>query len=105
MPKPRGRQHTTFTQTARLVARIITKQPGVKMLAPGEIAPTRSKSQRITVTHTKAGLSLTVCGTGIQKLAIHTTSPQAATELVNTLKSHSALRDFRIAERVRRPGI
>ena len=75
------------------------------MIAPGEIAPTRSKSQRITITYTKAGLALSVCGTGIQKLAVHTTSPQAAAELADVLKSHPTLRDFTISQRTRQPGV
>ena len=105
MVKQRGRKHTTVTQTTQIVIRIIEKQSGIKMIAPGEIAPTRSKSQRITISYTKAGLALSICGTGIQKLAVHTTSPKAATALANLLKLHPHLCGFTITERVRQPGI
>ncbi len=105
MVKPRGRQHTTLTETAQKVVRIIQKHPGIKMIAPGEIAPTRSRSQRITITCIKAGLALSVCGNGIQKVAIHTSSPQIATSLADVLKSHPDLQEFTISERVREPGV
>ena len=71
MPQKRGRAHTTLTPTAKKLVRIIEKIDGVKMIAPGEISPSRSKSQRITFTETVAGLKITVSGNGIQRLAIH----------------------------------
>lgn len=105
MVKPRGRQHTTLTQTARLVVRIIERQAGIKMIAPGEIAPARSKSQRITITYTKAGAELNISGTGIQKVAIHTISPEASAALVTALKNSRQLQHYTISERMRAPGM
>lgn len=105
MPKPRGRSHTTLTDTAAMVVRILDQLPGIKMIAPGEIAATRSNVQRITITHTTAGLSLTISGQGTQKLAVHTTRTTDATYIVQHLQSQKKLRDFIISERTRKPGI
>lgn len=105
MPKPRGRRHTTLTETAAMVVKILDRNSGIKMIAPGEIAATRSNVQRITITYTTAGLSLTISGQGTQQLAVHTTQATDATRIVQHLKTHKKLRDFLISERVRKPGI
>ena len=104
MPKPRGRKHTTLTQTAKAVVTLVQKQPGVKMIAPGQIASTRSKSKRITITYTRAGLELNISGTGIQKIAVHTTSAETTQTIADTIKTARSLQDFTISERFRIPG-
>lgn len=105
MLKTRGRSHTTLTETAAMVVRILQQLPDIKMIAPGEIAATRSNVQRITITHTTAGLSLTISGQGTQKIAIHTTSSDAGKYIAESLRDHKKLHDFIISERTRKPGI
>lgn len=105
MPKPRGRSHTTLTTTAASIVKLIETQSGVKMIAPGEISSARSSVQRLTITFTRAGLSLTISGEGIQRLAVHTTNELTAKNIATTLKQAKKLRGFIISERVRRPGI
>jgi hypothetical protein len=105
MPKPRGRSHTTLTETAQLVVKTINKLPGIKMIAPGEIASTRSNVQRITITHTNAGLSLSISGQGTQRIAVHTDNAVTVKQIVSHLKTAKKLQGFIISERIRKPGI
>ena len=104
MAKSRGRQHTTLTSTARAVIRIIEKLPGIKMIAPGEIASQRSRSQRITVSHTTSGLLLTISGSGIQRVAVHTVDSAVNTQILTILQEAKALKKFIISERTCMPG-
>ena len=105
MAKPRGRNHTTLTETAKMVVAIVATCPGVKMIAPGEIAASRANSQRITITHTTSGLLLTISGQGVQRVAVHTTSHDDTRQIVRRLKAAKSLRRFIIAERTMQPGI
>lgn len=103
MPKPRGREHASLTETAALVVRELEKLAGIKMIAPGEISTNqRSTSTRhITVVYTTAGFELIVSGQGAQKIAVHTDGDPAP--LINTLKASKKLRDFVFKERERKP--
>lgn len=104
MPKPRGREHTTLTETAALVVRVLHSAPGIKMIAPGEIKTTRRRkagSRHITIVTTTAGCELIITGQSVQKVAVHTTDLPA---LITTLRNAKALREFIFSERSRLPG-
>lgn len=106
MPKPRGTSHTTLTQTAAEVVRILERIPGVKMIAPGEIRTTkrRTSGQRhVTAVFTTAGFELIITGQSVQKVAIHTDSD--ANAIYGTLAGHKKLSHFSFATRDRKPGI
>lgn len=105
MPKPRGREHTSLTETASLVVAELEKLPGVKMIAPGVISsPTRaSHGQRfVTAVYTTAGMELIVTGQAIQKIAVHTDNAPA---LFQALKASKKLNNFVFKERERKPGV
>ena len=105
MPKPRGREHATLTETAEVVVRELEKIPGIKMIAPGEIRTNqRSASQRyITVVYTPPGFELLISGQSIQKVAVHTEEQPEA--IIAVLKASKKLRDFSFKERERKPGV
>ena len=44
MPKPRGREHSSLTETATEVVRELAKIAGIKMIAPGEIRYNKKRS-------------------------------------------------------------
>jgi hypothetical protein len=105
MPKPRGREHSSLTETAQIVVRELEKIPGLKMIAPGEIRTNqRSASQRyITVVYTPAGFELLISGQSMQKVAVHTDdNPEA---IIAVLKQSKKLREFVFKERERKPGV
>jgi hypothetical protein len=104
MPKPRGREHTTLTETATLVVRELTKLPNIKMIAPGEIktGSKRGGKRFVTAVETSAGLELSISGQSVQKVAVHTPTPQVVyTQLQNT----KPLRGFVFSYRERKPGV
>jgi hypothetical protein len=104
MSKPRGREHSTLTETAALVVGELTKIPGIKMIAPGEIRTnSRGASGRfVTCVYTTAGFELIINGQSAQKVAVHTTAdPQT---IFTTLKASKKLREFVFKERERKPG-
>jgi hypothetical protein len=104
MPKPRGKEHTTLTETATLVVKELYKIPGVKMIAPGEInTASRSKSGKrfVTIVYTSAGCELIVTGQGVQNVAVHTKNPYT---ILPVLKQAKSLRDFAFKERERKPA-
>jgi len=101
MPRPRGREHTTLTETAASVVRELYKVAGIKMIAPGEIRTTkRNKSGRrhVTVVTTAAGCELIITGQSVQKVAVHTGNVKT---IVTHLRNVKALREFVISERSR----
>lgn len=105
MPKPRGKEHTTLTETAQLVVRELLKLPGIKMIAPGEIrtnARTRGGSRFATATFTAAGLELLISGQSVQKVSVHTDTPEVIFE---QLKNAKSLREFTFKSRERKPGV
>jgi hypothetical protein len=103
MSKPRGKEHTTLTETASLAVKELYKIPGVKMIAPGEISTTsRSKSGKrfITIVYTNAGCELIITGQSAQKVAVHTDKPKL---IFDSLRKAKSLRDFAFKERERKP--
>lgn len=105
MPKPRGSEHTSLTETAQLVVRELEKLPGIKMIAPGEIKRAGRRqggARHLTAVYTTPGLELIITGQSVQKVAVHAGNP----ELVYTaLKNAKSLRDFAFKSRERKPGI
>jgi len=105
MPKPRGREHSTLTETAKQVVSEVKKIPGVKMIAPGEISVTKGSGggkRFVTVVYTSAGCELIISGQSTQKVAIHMEKPQ---QIISYLKQSKTLRDFNFKERDKKPGI
>jgi len=105
MPKPRGKEHTTLTETAKEVVQVLARLPGVKMVAPGEI---KTNSRRgagnrfVTAVYTTAGMELIISGQSVQKVAIHT---DCAKQIFKNIKNHKKMRNFTFKERERKPGI
>ncbi|MCA9354726.1 MAG: hypothetical protein KC877_04365 [Candidatus Kaiserbacteria bacterium] len=104
MPRSRGREHSTLTETATFVVRELEKIPGIKMIAPGEIRTNaRGASGRfVTCVYTNAGFELIISGQSAQKVAVHTTKRSEA--IFATLKASKKLREFTFKERERKPG-
>ncbi len=106
MPKPRGREHTTLTETATEVVRVLERIPGVKMIAPGEIKTTQRRTagkRFVTAVFTTAGFELIITGQSVQKVAVHTTGN--ANDIFNELKLHKRLTAFTFSVRERKPGV
>lgn len=105
MPKPRGKEHTTLTETAALVVRELKPLNGIKMIAPG-IIKTNSKrgagARFVTAVYTTAGMELIISGQSVQKVAVHTSID--AKTIFKQLKTSKKLRDFEFKERVKKPG-
>ena len=105
MPKPRGREHSTLTSTAKEVVRVLERIPEIKMIAPGKIDPLTSRASNkkfITIVFTPAGFELLITGQGNQKVAVHTDAPQP---VAAALRTHKRLQDFHFKERERKPGV
>src|SRR6056297_3272431 len=104
MPKPRGREHITLTETAALVVRELYKMPTIKMIAPGEIKTTNKRGGKrfLTAVETTAGLELIITGQSVQYVAVHTPQPAV---LYQQLKNAKSLRDFAFRYRERKPGV
>jgi hypothetical protein len=105
MPKPRGREHTTLTETATLVVKVLDSVGDIKMIAPGEIRTnrrTRGGKRHLTIVKTRAGVELLVTGQSVQRIAVHTSDPA---HLIAALKTAKPLRDFTVKVRERKPGI
>ena len=106
MPKHRGTEHSTLTETAALVVRELEKIPGIKMIAPGEIrtgARRRGGNRFVTITYTQAGCELLISGQSVQKIAVHTTTDPH--QIITALQQAKKLQRFSFAERERKPGI
>lgn len=105
MAKPRGKEHTTLTETAAIVVHAVKNVPGVKMIAPGQISTTsRNKSGKrfITIVYTPAGCELIITGQSVQNVAVHMNEPR---QLLHFFKKEKSLRDFSFKVRERNPGI
>jgi len=105
MPKPRGREHTSLTETAKLVVGALTKIKGVKMIAPGEIRSVRGArggGRFATATYTSGGMELLISGQSVQKVAVHT--ELSAKEIFTELQKAKTLKNFTFNERERIPG-
>lgn len=105
MPKPRGREHTSLTETATIVVQELKKIPGIKMIAPGEIKTNRRSSggKFITCNYTNAGFELLISGQSTQKISVHTYVD--AVTVFSSLKQTKKLTGFHFKERVKKPGI
>lgn len=99
MPKPRGREHSTLTETATVLVNVLKRQSGIKMIAPGIIDARRSGPRHITAVYTTAGIHFIISGQGVQKIAVHLDDPGSAKNLVSYLKIHKALKQFAWGER------
>ena len=65
MPKPRGREHTTLTETAAEVVRVLERLPDIKMIAPGEIKSGSKKGagvKYLTISFTTSGFEMLISG-------------------------------------------
>lgn len=107
MPKPRGTEHTTLTETALEAVSVLKSLPGIKMIAPGIITQNKSGNARkrfITISTTTAGFELLITGQGVQKVAVHA-EENAVLAILIGLKSSKRLRSFSFKERDRKPGV
>ncbi len=107
MPKPRGSEHTTLTETAALVAGVLRRIQGVKMLAPGLISTNSRKgagNRFITIVYTSAGFELIISGQGVQKVAVHAEKSDVSS-IIQALKLSKKLGNFTFKERERMPGV
>jgi len=105
MSKPRGREHTTLTETASQVVKELYKIPGIKMIAPGEIntASRRKGGKRfVTAVDLVSGCELIITGQGVQKVAVHGVSAQT---IIKHLSQTKTLQEFVFKERSRKPGV
>jgi len=106
MSKPRGKSHTTLTETASEVVRVLERIPGVKMIAPGEIRTTQHRTagkRFVTAVFTTAGFELIITGQSVQKVAVHTSDDPKT--IFTKLTAHKRLTAFTFAARDRKPGI
>ncbi len=105
MSKPRGREHSSLTETATVVVYELKKIPGIKMIAPGEIRSNKksASTRYVTASYTPGGFELLISGQSIQKIAVHTEGN--AKDIFNTLKQSKKLQSFIFKERERKPGI
>ncbi len=106
MAKPRGREHTTLTETAEEIVSVLRLIPGVKMIAPGIITTNgrRSGGRFVTIVYTSAGFELIISGQGAQKVAVHAEKGNIKA-IIEGLKSNKRLKNFEFKERDRNPGI
>lgn len=105
MPKPRGREHSSLTETATEVVFELKKIPGIKMIAPGEIRSNKksASTRYVTANFTTAGFELLITGQSIQKVAVHT--DRDPKEIFDTLRQSKKLTAFVFKERERKPGV
>lgn len=105
MSKPRGREHSTLTETAAQVVYELKSIAGIKMIAPGEIRTNkRSAGGRfVTISYTSGGFELLISGQSSQKVAVHTEGH--ARTIVKLLKQSKRLQEFTFKERDRKPGV
>lgn len=106
MKSIRGGTHTTLTETATTIVKIIEKIPGVTLISPGVINKSKNRSgkRRVTGVFTNAGMELIISGQNIQKVAVHC-NPELAPHIFNSLSLHKKLQDFIFRTRARKPGV
>ena len=105
MARKRGSSHTTLTETADEVVKVLEKTSGIKMIAPGIISAKRSGARYITINYTTAGFEMIISGTGVQKVSVHLTEPTVAPLLINHLQKQKSLKGFKWNERDKKPGV
>ena len=107
MPKQRGKEHTTLTETAKEVTEVLSSLSGVKMIAPGIIKTNSRKgagSRFVTIVHTHAGFELIISGQSVQKVAVHAEKANISA-IISQLRAHKRLKHFDFKERERKPGV
>lgn len=104
MKNIRGGNHTTLTETAEEVVKILETIPGVAMVSPGIIKNNDSAKRFITAVFTNAGMELIISGQGVQKVAVHC-NPDIAPHIFSTLSLHKKLGNFTFKTRERKPGV
>lgn len=106
MKNLRGGTHTTLTETAARIVRVLEETPGVTRISPGIITQNggRSGKSYVTAVITNAGLELIVTGQGVQKVAVHC-QPQHTRTVLSSLKMHKKLSTLIFKVRERKPGI
>jgi hypothetical protein len=105
MPKPRGREHSSLTETATAVVYELKNISGIKMVAPGEIRSNKksASTRYVTATYTSGGFELLISGQSIQKVAVHTEGNPR--EIFSILKKSKRLQGYIFKERERKPGV
>jgi hypothetical protein len=103
MTKPRGREHSSLTETATAVVYELKKIPGIKMIAPGEIRSNKksASTRYVTASYTPGGFELLISGQSIQK--VHT--DRDPREIFAQLKTSKKLQGYIFRERERKPGV
>ena len=107
MLNKRGKKHTTLTETASEVVKIVKKIPGINMVAPGIISKNqrRGSGQRyVTIVKTNAGLQLIISGQGTQKVAVHCENKDVD-RVISSITEHRDLSHIIFKLRERRPGV
>ena len=106
MKSLRGGTHTTLTETADLVVRVLETIPHVTKISPGIITKNSGRSGKsfVTVVFTNAGFELIITGQGVQKVAIHC-EPTHTSLIYKNLSTHKKLKDLQFKSRDRKPGI
>ncbi len=105
MPKPRGREHTTLTETATEVVHVLKGITGVTMIAPGIIkSNTKASGKRfVTAVFTTSGMELIISGQSVQKVAVHAAQSETGA-IFNALRAHKRLAHIHFKSRERKPG-
>lgn len=106
--KNRGKEHTTLTETAKEVVRVLEKIPGIKMIAPGKIsvgAHRRGGERFATIVYTNAGFELIISGQAVQKVAVHLVDAKNQSKVISALRQDKKLTHFIFKERERKPGV
>ena len=106
MKNIRGGTHTTLTETAEEVVRILETIPGVNLVSPGIIKKNNSKNgdRYVTAVFTNAGMELLITGQGVQKVAVHCNS-DIAPHIFGALSVHKKLAGMNFKTRERKPGV
>lgn len=106
MKNLRGGEHTTLTETAEMVVKILETIPGITLVSPGQIKKRTSSSNHryVTAVFTNAGMELLIAGQGIQKVAAHC-NPDLAPHIFSALAGHKKLDGVKFKSRERKPGV
>ena len=106
MAKNRGKTHTTLTETALEVVRVLRTIPDINMIAPGIIKTnTKTSGKRfVTGVFTTAGLELIISGQSVQKVAVHCQESKTF-QIFKTLTEHKKLSHIEFKKRERKPGV
>jgi hypothetical protein len=106
MANLRGGTHTSLTETAELVVKVLETIRGVTKISPGIISKNSGRTGKsfVTVVFTNAGFELIITGQGVQKVAVHA-EPKDAGDIYRSLSTHKKLTGLTFKTRDRRPGI